>query len=820
MSTKKGKEAWIEPVVDGATMTYRFEVRMGRGQPRDGTIGRGRDICLLTNTPIGRDYIRAEGRVGRLGTRLMAIVAEGNSGRLYLSPQPRHETIASQAMPEWRPTTEIPNTRYTTPVIYGMTTHADLFTPRQLVALTTFSDLVAEAQEKVRDDARKAVVVQASSLPPPAGAGWKPAPQREFNDPRETPLAPIRSRGHLPHLEKEGGTYFVTFRLADAVRPTRTVSPNRRAIDPATVTEQAEPPLTLGSCILRRPEVADLVQSALRHFDGQRYRLDAWCVMPNHVHVVFAPHAEWSLSRILHSWKSYTANQINAVLGTTGTIWESESFDHLIRTPDDWQKFITYTESNPVKAGLCDRPEHWPFSSCGAGFQPAQEDREGRQDACTTRAQDYADVVATYLACCVSVTSDDLSSIVTWRSGHGTGATRSTFARQALPMVWDFAETNPFANATGDLRSACDAVAKVINCIPMGTRGDVRLSDAAHDRFSSNLCISTDPPYYDNVPYADLSDFFYIWLRRSLGKIYPDLFGTVLVPKTQELVADPFRHGGRDASRRFFEEGMGRDFANIRAAAHPDIPTTVFYAFKQSEDDTDDDLVVQASSLPLQAEAGWKPAPQRASTGWETMLQGMIDSGMQVTGTWPMRTERGARTRSLESNALASSIVLVCHPRLDDAPTASRREFLTTLKRELPDALRALQHGNIAPVDLAQASIGPGMAVFSRYAKVVESDGSRMGVRTALQLINQALDEVLSEQEGEFDADTRWAIAWFEQSGSDEGPFGTADVLSRAKNTSVEGLKEAGLVASRAGKVRLLRRDELPADWDPATDRR
>jgi putative DNA methylase len=329
---------------------------------------------------------------------------------------------------------------------------------------------------------------------------------------------------------------------------------------------------------------------------------------------------------------------------------------------------------------------------------------------------------------------------------------------------------------------------------------------------------ATDPPYYDNVPYADLSDFFYIWLRRSLSGIYPDLFGTVLVPKARELVADPFRHGGRDASRRFFEEGMGQVFASIRASAYPGIPAAVFYAFKQSEDDTDDeeeDLSADAAS-----ESGRNGRSLRTSTGWETMLQGLIDAGIQITGTWPVRTERVARTRNLDSNALASSIVLVCHPRPVDVPMASRREFLTALKRELPDALRDLQHGNIAPVDLAQASIGPGMAVFSRYADVVEADGLPMRVRTALQLINQALDEVLAEQEGEFDSDTRWAIAWFDQYGMDEGPFGTAETLSKAKNTSVAGLSQAGLLTAKAGKVRLLRRDELPETWDPVTDAR
>jgi putative DNA methylase len=318
--------------------------------------------------------------------------------------------------------------------------------------------------------------------------------------------------------------------------------------------------------------------------------------------------------------------------------------------------------------------------------------------------------------------------------------------------------------------------------------------------------ISTDPPYYDNIGYADLSDFFYVWLRGSLAEIHPTLFGTMLVPKMPELVAEPFRHGGREAARRFFEVGMSKVFASMRATVHPDYPLTVYYAFKQAEAGADDGIASKGATV--------------ASTGWETMLEGLIEAGFGITGTWPIRSELGNRMRSLGSNALASSIVLVCRPRPADAPTASRREFLQALKRELPEALRTLQHGNIAPVDLAQAAIGPGMAVYSRYAQVIEPDGSPLRVRAALVIINQCLDEVLAEQEGELDADTRWAIAWFAQYGMEEGPFGTAETLSRAMNTSVEGMARAGVIRAAAGKVRLLRRDELPADWSPSTDSR
>jgi putative DNA methylase len=320
--------------------------------------------------------------------------------------------------------------------------------------------------------------------------------------------------------------------------------------------------------------------------------------------------------------------------------------------------------------------------------------------------------------------------------------------------------------------------------------------------------ISTDPPYYDNIGYADLSDFFYIWLRRSLGKVCPDLFGTMLTPKAQELIATPYRFGGDgEKAKAFFEQGLGNAFARMRETLHPDYPLTVYYAFKQSETDEDNEGETNGSSV-------------IASTGWETMLEGLIRAGFAVTGTWPMRSELTTRNVGRGTNALASSIVLVCRPRSEDARPATRREFLTALKRELPDALKMLQHGNIAPVDLAQAAIGPGMAVFSRYAKVLEANGTPMRVRTALALINQALDEVLAEQEGEFDTDTRWAVAWFEQHGFDEGPFGVAETLSKAKNTAVAGMVEAGILAAKAGKVRLLRRDELPSDWDPSKDGR
>jgi putative DNA methylase len=322
----------------------------------------------------------------------------------------------------------------------------------------------------------------------------------------------------------------------------------------------------------------------------------------------------------------------------------------------------------------------------------------------------------------------------------------------------------------------------------------------------TSAVVSTDPPYYGNIDYAELSDFFYIWLRRSLSKIYPDIFNTLLVPKAQALVATPFRFDGdREKARDFFEDGLRKTFNQVHDIQNSAFPLTVYYAFKQSETDEDDE---ENSEVAI------------ASTGWETMLEGLLQAKFTITGTWPMRTESSGRAVARNANALASSIVLVCRPRPVDAPTATRREFIASLKRELPPALKELQRGYIAPVDLAQATIGPGMAVFSRFSEVLDADGSPMRVRAALALINQTLDEFLTEQEGEFDSDTRWALAWFEQFGHNEGAFGDAETLSKAKNTSVNGLVHAGILEARAGKVRLLKRDELDADWTPEKDDR
>jgi putative DNA methylase len=416
----------------------------------------------------------------------------------------------------------------------------------------------------------------------------------------------------------------------------------------------------------------------------------------------------------------------------------------------------------------------------------------------------YGDAVATYLAFGVDKSTLTNCTLATWQTSPDRLS--QAFSRQAVLTTWDYAEANPMSEAGGGFILTLQSLAEVLQKLPSNDSGAlVRQQDTVSTALERGVCISTDPPYYDNVPYADLSDFFYVWLRASLKEVFPNLFGTVLVPKGQELVADQFRHSSRDNARQFFEDGLARSFSHIQLAQDPRFPLTVYYAFKQAEGSDTNDKTADVGAI--------------ASTGWETMLEGLVSAGFSVTGTWPMRTELTTSLKK-EMSVLASSIILVCRPRAGDAPVTTRREFRAALKRELPEALRNLQHGNIAPVDLAQASIGPGMAVFSRFSKVLEVDGSPMRVRTALQIINEALDEVVTEQDSEYDTDTRWALAWYEQFGLKTAGFGDAETLSRAKNTSVQGLQEAGILEARSGKVRLLSRKELPANWDPAIDRR
>ncbi|MFC1763851.1 DUF1156 domain-containing protein [Planctomycetota bacterium] len=426
----------------------------------------------------------------------------------------------------------------------------------------------------------------------------------------------------------------------------------------------------------------------------------------------------------------------------------------------------------------------------------------------------YADAVATYLAFAVDKSADYWSNLCSW---HNSGEKmRNTFGRQALPMVWDFAECNIMSESTGNWLANIDWVWKVIERLPAECFAHSQQANvtekATYDlapvlqcdatekaTYAMTPVISCDPPYYDNIGYADLSDFLYVWLRRSLRDQYPKLLGTMLTPKAEELIATPYRHeGSKQKAAAFFEKGLGHAILRWRELGFADIPTTIFYAFKQAETDTHG----------------------TASTGWETFLSGVIEAGFVITATWPMRTELSNRMVGMGTNALASSIVLSCVPRETDAPLATRREFLTTLRRELPKTLRDLQIGSIAPVDLAQAAIGPGMGIYSRYTKVVEANGEPMPVRQALILINQILDEVLAEQDSDFDSDTRWALKWFEQYGHEEGLFGDAETLAKAMAVSVQGVVESGIAKSGTGKVRLLKREELDEAWDPQTDER
>lgn len=409
----------------------------------------------------------------------------------------------------------------------------------------------------------------------------------------------------------------------------------------------------------------------------------------------------------------------------------------------------------------------------------------------------YCDALATYLAFAVSRITEYSSTLSSWSSAPQNELVRGTFASQSLAMNWDFAEAAIFSNSSGSFMSHIESMARALPNISRAIDGEASQVDATtRDYFG--YVISTDPPYYDNVAYSNLSDYFYVWLRKSLQHIWSGLLDTVVAPKVGELVADQWRAGSKEQATQFFEDGFRLVFSRIAQEVRADFPITVYYAFKQAESSTSG----------------------TASTGWETLLEGMIRSGFEVTATWPVRTERSGRSTSVGTNALATSIVLACRVRESEAGSIDRRAFLAMLRAELPDALRKLQQSTIAPVDLAQSAIGPGMGIFTRYSKVIEPDGSAMRVRTALALINDVLAEVLSEQEGDFDADTRWCVKWFEQHQWIEGQFGTAETLAKAYNTSVRGLEEAGVIRARAGKAVLLAPDKLPTDYDPATDQR
>ena len=605
LSKKKGRRAWVEPEVDRGLdppqIRFRVQGDIG-GRKHPGTVpdppkvARGAKFrCLACGNVPPDGHIKAEGVAGRMGAQLLAIVAEGDRRRIYLSPTREHERVVLDARPQWKPDNDLIGKCRDQLPLYGMDTFADLFTSRQLVALTTFCDLIGEARQRVIADAQ------------------------------------------------------------------------------------------------------------------------------------------------------------------------------------------------------------------AAGFDAA-------------RSEKYADAVATYLAFVLDRVADFNNATCRWVPSNEK--VMNLFARQAIPMVWDYVEANMLHATVGGWETCLDYQMSCLEKLNPSDhdKGTAVQSDAT--RFSTEnfvlnsdkvkisrakftqeqpVVVSTDPPYYDNIGYADLSDFFYVWLRRSLGHIYPDLFSTLLVPKAEELVATSYRFDGdKEKARVFFEDGLFQAFARMREIAHPAYPLTIYYAYKQTESVKDG----------------------ATSTGWETMLEGLVRTGFQVSGTWPVRSEQSERILAAGTNALASSIVLVCRPRPADAPRTGRRRFLRALRTELPAALHLLQQGHIAPVDMNQAVIGPGMAIYSRYRQILEADGTSMPVRTALAFINQVVDEYLADQDSEYDADTRWALAWFEQHAFNEGVYGDAETLATAKNISVQGLVEAGILHSGGGKVRLVRRDELDLEWDPTTDKR
>ena len=411
-----------------------------------------------------------------------------------------------------------------------------------------------------------------------------------------------------------------------------------------------------------------------------------------------------------------------------------------------------------------------------------------------TAAKAYAEAVSVYLAFAISRLADRGSTICGWDSGYTK--IRNTFGRQALLMTWDFAEGNAFSASTGNWGSCVTWIWKVLHALVPTIPGKEIQHDAQTLSYPEEALISTDPPYYDNISYANLSDFFYCWMKPLLRPVYPELFGVLATPKAEELVATRYRHGGKEAAESFFLDGMSKAIANMARQSSPDYPTTIYYAFKQSE-------IAQEGI---------------SSTGWATFLQAVLEAGYAVVGTWPMRTEMANRMIASGTNALANSVVLVCRKREDSAETISRAEFIGALKRELPPDIEELQKANISPADMPQSAIGPGMAVFSRCKAVLEADDSPMTVKTALQLINRELDEYLGGIQGEFDADTRFAITWFEQNGLAAGDYGTANSIATARGISVDSVKHAGIVESTAGKVSILKRDEIDAGWDPAAD--
>lgn len=579
LSKKKGKEAWVKPIPDGDRV--RFEVQSGKcpKEYESYKTGRGATFkCPCCGEVTSDEYVKQEGKEGRINSQLMAVVAEGKRGRIYCSPGEEHIFAAQVERPDNGPTGILPdNPRWFSPPAFGMDHYDDLFTPRQLTALTTFSALVAEAQQKAEADA--------------------------------------------------------------------------------------------------------------------------------------------------------------------------------------------------IAAGMAN--DHLPLRSDGQG------------------ARAYGEAVGVYLAFAIDKGANLWSSVCGWMNDRG--AFRETFARQAIPMVWDYAEANPFSNSGGNFSMFIERCADTISFLPGVYSGEVKQHDAQRDSGLRNIMVSTDPPYYDNIGYADLSDFFYVWLRQSLRDTYPDVFSTMLVPKAEELIVTPYRHDGSvEKAKGFFEEGMLSACKQMNLYAREDIPVTIYYAYKQSDADSDG----------------------AASSGWETMLSAVVNAGFTITGTWPVRTESPGRSIAQGTNALASSIVLVCRKRPEDAPQTTRRNLINILRRELRPALKKLQDSNIAPVDLAQSAIGPGMGVFSRFKQVLEADGTPMPVRSALKIINEEIDLYFNEQVGDMDSASRFCVDLYTQNAFNDIKYGEAEILATAKSTSIPMMASHGILYAKGGIVHLFERSELPETVD------
>ena len=428
-------------------------------------------------------------------------------------------------------------------------------------------------------------------------------------------------------------------------------------------------------------------------------------------------------------------------------------------------------ETDAIAAGMAN--DHLPLRSGGQG------------------ARAYGEAVGVYLAFASDKGANLWSSVCGWMNDRG--AFRETFARQAIPMVWDYAEANPFSNSGGNFSMFIERCADTISFLPGVYSGEVKQHDAQRDSGLRNIMVSTDPPYYDNIGYADLSDFFYVWLRQSLRDTYPDVFSTMLVPKAEELIVTPYRHDGSvEKAKGFFEEGMLSACKQMNLYAREDIPVTIYYAYKQSDADSDG----------------------AASSGWETMLSAVVNAGFTITGTWPVRTESPGRSIAQGTNALASSIVLVCRKRPEDAPQTTRRNLINILRRELRPALKKLQDSNIAPVDLAQSAIGPGMGVFSRFKQVLEADGTPMPVRSALKIINEEIDLYFNEQVGDMDSASRFCVDLYTQNAFNDIKYGEAEILATAKSTSIPMMASHGILYAKGGIVHLLDRDDLPETVD------